>query len=324
MSDCPVCRHQSANVTGLDDVDGWTVACPACGQFKCTMESVKDFDQRANVIPKCRAHLSGYLRELTERRRLDRAHVPLLVTSRKNVSDSPAAIGVDDALATYPLPVQGRLDVLLQNLVLMTNEPGTTLKLQSGYNALGYASSEQTLGFLLNQLRDDGLVRIPHVQTMHSPEATVTPKGWNRYAELERGRIASEPLQGFIAMWMDRDRRNEWEPGLREGVRRAGYEPLVIDQIEFVGSISDRVIAEIRKSCFVVADFTGHRPNVYFEAGFAEGLGIPVVFTCQTEQIKKLHFDKRQENTIPWTDCDELSERLHRRIEAVIGRPVCR
>ena len=38
-----------------------------------------------------------------------------------------------------------------------------------------------------------------------------------------------------------------------------------------------------RHGGLVVADFTGHRGGVYFEAGFARGLGIPVVWTCHKE-----------------------------------------
>jgi hypothetical protein len=30
----------------------------------------------------------------------------------------------------------------------------------------------------------------------------------------------------------------------------------------------------------MVADATGARPSVYFEAGFADGLGIPVIWCC--------------------------------------------
>jgi hypothetical protein len=68
-----------------------------------------------------------------------------------------------------------------------------------------------------------------------------------------------------------------------------------------------------------VADFTGHRGGVYFEAGFAMGLGLPVFFTCRNTELEKLHFDVRQYNTIDWSDASDLSSRLQVRIEAVIG-----
>ena len=56
----------------------------------------------------------------------------------------------------------------------------------------------------------------------------------------------------------------------------------------------------------MVADFTygddGERGGVYYEAGFAHGLNIPVFFTCQKGFLEKIHFDTRQYNHIEWRD----------------------
>ena len=67
-----------------------------------------------------------------------------------------------------------------------------------------------------------------------------------------------------------------------------------------------------------MADFTGQRGGVYFEAGFAMGLGIPVIWTCRDTDINDLHFDTRQYNHIPWANPKELRVRLQNRIEATI------
>src|SRR5262249_1382556 len=77
---------------------------------------------------------------------------------------------------------------------------------------------------------------------------------------------------------------------------------------------------EIRRSAFLVADFTEHRQNVYFETGFAIGLARQVVWTCRKDQIKDLHFDIRQYNCIDWKDAADLAKRLQVRIEATFGR----
>jgi hypothetical protein len=49
------------------------------------------------------------------------------------------------------------------------------------------------------------------------------------------------------------------------------------------------------------------------------GLGLPVFWTCQDDDLANLHFDIRQYNCINWTNATDLSVRLRRRIEAVIG-----
>ena len=78
-------------------------------------------------------------------------------------------------------------------------------------------------------------------------------------------------------------------------------------------------MAEIRRSRFVVADYTGQKNGVYFEAGFALGPGLTVIPTCRADDVPKLHFDIKHLNTLLWKAPAELAEGLNRRIRAVIG-----
>jgi nucleoside 2-deoxyribosyltransferase len=78
--------------------------------------------------------------------------------------------------------------------------------------------------------------------------------------------------------------------------RNAGFSAMLIPDKEHANKIDDEIIAEIRRSAFLVADFTGHRQNVYFETGFAMGSNLPVIWTCRKGDIPKLHFDVRQYN----------------------------
>ena len=67
---------------------------------------------------------------------------------------------------------------------------------------------------------------------------------------------------------------------------------MIINQMEHVGKIDDEIIAQIRSSAFLVADFTGHRGGVYFEAGYAMGRDLPVpVWTCRKDEMAQLHFE---------------------------------
>jgi hypothetical protein len=146
----------------------------------------------------------------------------------------------------------------------------------------------------------------------------VNPEGYIAADELRTRRAKSS--QGFIAMWFSPDMKPVFEEGLRKGVQGAGFKPMRIDQKEHANRIDDEIIAEIRRSAFVVADFTGHRGGVYFEAGFAMGLGLPVIWTCAKCDIDKLHFDIRQYNCIDWDGAADLATRLAHRIEAMLGR----
>ena len=142
-------------------------------------------------------------------------------------------------------------------------------------------------------------------------------KGWKRITELRLEQ--SDSRQAFVAMWFDEGMNTAFLEGFKPALEATGYRPFRIDMREHNGKIDDLIIAEIRKSGLLIADFTGQRGGVYFEAGFAMGLGIPVIWTCKENDIKNLHFDTRQYNHIAWTDAADLSEKLQLRIEASIA-----
>ena len=80
-------------------------------------------------------------------------------------------------------------------------------------------------------------------------------------------------------------------------------------------------MTEIKNSRFVVADATDQRPGVYFEAGYAMGLGLPVLWSVREDDLQNVHFDARQYNYIIWRAAEDLEQQLYNRVSAVIGRP---
>jgi hypothetical protein len=126
-------------------------------------------------------------------------------------------------------------------------------------------------------------------------------------------------LHAFVAMSFDESLRDAWTNGFDPAIRAAGYIPVRIDNKEYVGGISDEIIAEIRLSRFVVADYTKQVNGVYFEAGFVLGLGLIVIPTCRADELDKLHFDIRHINTLSWKEPGNLVDALSKRIRAVIG-----
>jgi len=152
-------------------------------------------------------------------------------------------------------------------------------------------------------------------------ELMLRPPGYARLATLDGGGAASS--QAFVAMWFDPSMSEAYEKGIASAIRDAGYEPMRIDQKNHNNKIDDEIIAEIKRSRFVVADFTqgdsGARGGVYYEAGFAHGLNMPVIFTCRADALNNVHFDTRQYNHIAWKDIDALKSQLAQRISATIG-----
>ena len=148
------------------------------------------------------------------------------------------------------------------------------------------------------------------------PTCCVTVDGYRRLAELTTESFKSR--QAFVAMWFDDKTEEVYDGAIKPAIEEAGYKPYRVDRDPFSGRIDDKVIAEIRRSRFLVADFThgsgGVRGSVYYEAGFAHGLGLEVILCCR--EGTEPHFDTCQYNHIMWKDADDLRERLLARIRA--------
>jgi nucleoside 2-deoxyribosyltransferase len=143
-------------------------------------------------------------------------------------------------------------------------------------------------------------------------------KGWEKL-DRESGIDGTKREQGFVAMWFDESLREVFEKSIEPLSAETGFRMLRMDRKQFNDKICDQILKEIRRSRFVIADVTGHRQGVYFEAGFALGLGIPVIWTCRQSDLKDAHFDTRQYNHIVWKDGADLQAQLGDRIAATIG-----
>jgi hypothetical protein len=148
-----------------------------------------------------------------------------------------------------------------------------------------------------------------------------TAAGWLRIENL----VTSLPStsQAFVAMWFGDATQAAYTDGIEPAIRDSCYRAVRIDKKEHSNKIDDEIIAEIRRSKFLVADFTCEkekvRGGVYFEAGFAMGLGIPIIWTVAKESLGDVHFDTRQYNHIVWDTPETLRNLLKARIGAVIG-----
>ena len=180
--------------------------------------------------------------------------------------------------------------------------------------------NEGELRYLRRYLIEQGWLELTQSNSVESA-VVITVKGYTYLAELEQ--MITDPSKAFVAMWFDDSVKDAWTQGIEPAIRNAGYDPVRIDNQEYIGKIDDEIIAEIRRSRFIVADFTqgdeGARGGVYYEAGFAHGLNIPVIYTCKKDSMKHIHFDTRQYNHIDWKSPEELKKRLEDRISAVIG-----
>lgn len=227
------------------------------------------------------------------------------------------------AKSKRPLPVYERAERLLRFIADSLDTVGdyVTASPESCDAACAWSESIewQEVHFLLDYLKDKGWVQAGTFATnMFKGWATVD--GYSRIAEQQANVDTS---QAFVAMWFDDSMKEAFENGIEPAIKEAGYNPLRIDRKDHINKIDDEIIAELRRSRFVVADFThgndGARGGVYYEAGFAHGLSLPVIFTCRKDSMSSLHFDTNHYNHIEWTESVDLRENLEKRILAIIG-----
>lgn len=146
------------------------------------------------------------------------------------------------------------------------------------------------------------------------------------FAQIENHSSNPESGQAFVAMWFADETDKAYKNGIEPAIRAAGYNPFRIDKVPTLEKIDNKIIDEIGRSQFLISDMThgveGPRGSVYFEAGYAHGIGIPVIYTCRHDMFGKLPFDTRQYPHFAWKDGDleSFSKELKSRIELLIGR----
>lgn len=99
------------------------------------------------------------------------------------------------------------------------------------------------------------------------------------------------------------------------------YKLCIISEIQHNNDINDEIISHINGSRAVIADFSDNNSGAYYEAGYAHGKGIDVIFICKKEifeQSKKPHFDIEHRNFILWEDKNDLRTKLINRINATL------
>jgi nucleoside 2-deoxyribosyltransferase len=88
----------------------------------------------------------------------------------------------------------------------------------------------------------------------------------------------------------------------KPAARLAGFDLFKLDDVPKAGLIDDQLRVEIQSSDFLVADLTHDNLGAYWEAGYAEGLGKPAIYTCERSKFEetKTHFDTNHHLTIVW------------------------
>jgi hypothetical protein len=230
-----------------------------------------------------------------------------------------------EAVIKQPLPrPREQADLLLRWIAEHVPGPGETVPVNARtHGAIVGTRSYQGFKLVLDHLFAIGLVTGTKANTIgeSSAHATLSFNGWEHYENLRRG--GGVYRKAFMAMkFGDPVLDSVLERVFKPSVRQVGFDLVKLNDEPRAGLIDDRLRVEIQASDFVVADLTHANLGAYWEAGYAEGLGKPVIYTCErnTFERTKTHFDTNHHLTITWEESSpELAgEQLKATIRATL------
>ena len=287
---CPICGESTTEPITLSG--NATVPCPNCGTYQLSSTADAQLGGTAYNVGDARAKIAYAVR---------RQPAGFLLTT----------YFMDDAVQSVTLP--GAFEMLDNVIIHMAtaHHPGLPFELvDSRIRAMCGAASIPSAAWVLDELVHAGYVR---AQVWPGPPLTLlaavlTRAGWSRYEELMRHGAGSR--HAFMAMkFGDTDLNAFFNDHLKIAVEHAGFILRKLDDSPRAGLIDNRMRVEIRTSRFLNCDLSHGNRGAYWEAGFAEGIGRPVIYMCREDVFTndhpdKPHFDTNHQTIIKWNPAD--------------------
>jgi len=309
---CLLCEYEAERY-GLGSLEmRCRYVCPNCGTFLVTSLYERTFNGLQKHL------ISGYVRE-----KYDNDEEAYITTENVgSIMDSPL----------IPRSPIEKLDKLLLWYYKKSDSFGKLIKV-SPYPAICYAVDKVELDGLYSHAVEHKHFLLLHndLPQIDEDQYILVPMETHQYCRelLNNGHVSNT---AFVAMWfakeLDDAYNNAIIPALEEDCK---FKAVRVDNIEHNNDITDEIIAGIKESRFVIADMTGYRGGVYYEAGYARGLEKPVIFTCRKDWFEgeirdgavikeRVHFDINHLNIIVWEKGKEkeLRKRITDRIRATI------
>jgi len=301
---CPFCSN-SADVFRSQDAKGFIFKDCLCGEFVIEEEVWEDkVYNKLLKTDKQKRLFSGYLRN----------HPRVCITNDFIGAELEKIL---EFCNTITLP--DKIQRLEKFIYLKTSSLGNPVYIHGSLYTLFYLKDENELTSLVMYLEKAGFVSTIEGDSKNRWEIPVlTVEGFSRIeARLTEGRLSNKV---FIACKFNTDYQKKLVETIQKACISYGFDANLVSGERHNDNISNKIIADIKKSNFMIADFTGQNNGVYFEAGYARGMRKEVIRLIRKGDIEELHFDTKQFNHIEWEDgkWKELMEALIDHIEVTI------
>jgi hypothetical protein len=201
------------------------------------------------------------------------------------------------------------------------------------YGLLGIktgAGEWKDLQFVVRSLGEENFLEVHYSSEMLdgrklASSASLSLRGWQKYEDLQRS--IKDSRKAFVAMeFPNREKTADYffqdtllDQYLVPAAKKAGYDlGNALRSDPAAGNIHARLEVEIRAARFVVAELAHHNNGAYWEAGFARGLGEPVIYMYNkiTGKSNTPHFDVGSDHYIAWVQNEP--EKAAEALKAVI------
>lgn len=304
---CPVCKlHDQDVIRKWNTGEKTTYKCARCGKFTIT-QTAERTTKRKNLGPK----LSSWIRNLSELG----MEVPEINTN--------CLVEIEQSIPEYN--PSDKQYLFLRNISRKSRHPGDVLSILPELDyPLAWASAPDEILFYIRFLVERGFLTLTdnkgfrYAPGNNSISIAISPLGWNYLDEYEQRAI--ELSQAFVAMSFSKSMSKIWEQAIKPAINEAGYKAYRIDSTQDHYKFNIKIIDEIRNSLFVVAEVTENKNYVYFEAGYAVGRNLPVIWCVHKNDIDNVHFDMRKSNHVVWKSPEDLKDKLYDVICSAVGR----
>ncbi|OAB42162.1 hypothetical protein [Paenibacillus glacialis] len=268
-------------------------SCSPCGFYSLLRDSYEPINSFPHQKKRNMLHLvSAYIREITD---CDEK-VTLSADDLESIVNSP----------NIPITIEDKGIRLLQYLYRHAEAPGKPVVIQPlsrNYN-LTYSLNLQELVYIIDKLINE------KVLIREGMNFKLTEKGWREVA----ASAGSKKLKPCVVLISDEeDLRKVWLDKLLTKIEQCGYQPRLLTHTN-THNREKYSLELIADSKMIIADLTGQSPEVYFTAGYALGLNIPVIWTVNSRDADKLFVQIKDIRPIVWETAEDLAVILQQRL----------
>jgi hypothetical protein len=131
----------------------------------------------------------------------------------------------------------------------------------------------------------------------------------------------------FVVIQFTDDYNALYREVIKPTCEKYGYKVVRADDFHSSGLIIEDITRSIRECAIVIADVTPNNPNVFYEVGFAHGIGKPTILLCDRKR-EQLPFDISGFRTLFYDNSiggkNIVEERLRKHLDAISEQPKVR